>query len=297
MPHIPVLLKETIEYLDPKPNENFIDATLGNGGHAIEILKKIAPNGKLLGIDWNEDAIEKIKTSLLDKSYKNRLITFCGNFADIKEIVRETKFINVMGILADLGISTEELEESGRGFSFLRDEPLIMTYSNHPSSNMLTAEKIINTFSEEKLADIFYKFGEERRAKVYSHAIAIHRAKHPIRRSRELAKIIENVTPRRIRGIHPATRIFQALRIAVNNELENLTQLLNASLEILKPHGRMVFISYHSLEDRIIKNTFKRWRDMNMIRILTPKPMRPSYAEIIKNRRSRSAKLRSAEKL
>lgn len=299
MPHIPVLLDEALALLDPKPGESFVDATLGNGGHAAAILKKIAPRGKLLGIDCNKDAIMKTKKKFQKEIRSGLFIAAEGNFADILKIARRNRLSRPNGIIADLGMSSEELEESERGFSFQKDEPLLMTYSANPGANALTAEKIVNAFSENELANIFHEFGEERYAKRYARAIVSSRGQRPIRTSGRLAKIIEFQAPRgRNRSrIHPATRIFQALRIAVNNELNNLECLLRDGFNLLGENGRLVIISYHSLEDRMVKRAFKEKALTCAANLLVKKPVRPSIDEIRRNPRSRSAKLRAIQKI
>jgi 16S rRNA (cytosine1402-N4)-methyltransferase len=297
MAHIPVLLKEAIYFLDPKPGEYFIDATIGSGGHAKEIIKRIVPGGKLLGIDWNKDAIMKIRKVFKKEINSKVLILEEGNFANISEIVKKKKFPAPHGILADLGMSIEEIEESGRGFSFKKEEPLIMTYQKIPSQNQLTAEKIVNEFSKESLEEIFKKFGEEKYADKIAQAIVSYREKKKIESAKELAQIIENSYPNRKTKIHPATRVFQALRIVVNDELENLNKLIDSGFSILTKKGRMVIISYHSLEDRIVKYKFRRLSIMGFAKTLTKKPICPTYEEVKKNRRSRSAKLRAIQKI
>jgi 16S rRNA (cytosine1402-N4)-methyltransferase len=294
MAHIPVLLKEVLEFANLRSGDYFIDATIGNGGHAQAILQQISPHGKLLGIDWNQDAIMKLKRKFKKEIARGILMVEVANFSHIVEIVKRKKFPNPNGILADLGMSSEELEESGRGFSFKRDEPLLMTYDANPPPQALTAEKIVNTFSEKELIEIFLKFGEERFAKRYARAIISNR---PIRTSLQLAKIIVRHSPRSSHRLHPATRVFQALRIAVNNELENLQTLINDGFNILKPEGRMLIISYHSLEDRIVKFEFRKRVATNSARLITKKPIRPSAEEIRRNPRARSAKLRVLQKL
>jgi 16S rRNA (cytosine1402-N4)-methyltransferase len=297
MAHIPVLLQEVLEFADPKPGEYFIDATLGNGGHARAILEKILPRGKLLGIDWNEDAIMNIEKKFKREIRMHAVIVEKGNFARIAEIVRRKKFPQPDGIIADLGMSSEELEESGRGFSFKKSEPLLMTYDAHPAPDALTAGKIVNEFSEEALRNIFREFGEERYAGRYARAIVAHRKIRPIRTSRELAAIIERAAPAGTSRIHPATRVFQALRIAVNDELENLRALISDGFNLLDRGGRMVIISYHSLEDRIVKHEFRRRVSAGTAHTLTKKPVRPSARELRQNPRSRSAKLRAIMKI
>src|SRR3989344_5579406 len=269
--HIPVFPKEVLQYLDPKPNENFIDCTIGEAGHAIEILKKTSPGGKLLGIDLNDDSLKS----------------------------SEFNFRPVQGILFDLGISSEELEKSGRGFSFLRDEPLLMTLRKDIKPDDLTAEKIVNNFRTEELEKIFKEYGEERFAGRIAARIAEERKRKRIKTTGELVEIIRKALPAKYKygKIHFATRTFQALRIATNDELANLEKALVQALNVLSLRGRLAVISFHSLEDRIVKNFLKERQKNNSVKILTKKPVRPGEEEIAGNPRSRSAKLRAAEKI
>ena len=298
--HIPVLPKEVLQYLDPKPNENFIDCTIGEAGHAIEILKKTSPGGKLLGIDLNDDSLKssefKIKESGLDGK---RIVLANDNFANLKNIAERFNFRPVQGILFDLGISSEELEKSGRGFSFLRDEPLLMTLRKDIKPDDLTAEKIVNNFRTEELEKIFKEYGEERFAGRIAARIAEERKRKRIKTTGELVEIIRKALPAKYKygKIHFATRTFQALRIATNDELANLEKALVQALNVLSLRGRLAVISFHSLEDRIVKNFLKERQRNNSVKILTKKPVRPGEEEIAGNPRSRSAKLRAAEKI
>ena len=299
MTHIPVLQKEVIQYIDPKPNENFIDATIGGGGHALEILKRIGPSGKLMGIDLDESAIEKLKLKAAGQEAEKRLILACDNFTNLEKIVRENNFGPVQGILADLGMSSGQLEESGRGFSFLKDEPLIMAYNKSQIADGLTAAGILSVKNKEELEKIFKEYGEERFARQIARKIVESRRIKPIRTTLELVNIIKSATPfwyHRL-YLHPATRIFQALRIAVNDELNNLISFLPQALNVLVSGGRLIVISFHSLEDRIVKNLFKEKKQLGLIKILTKKVIKPTREETGINPRSRSAKLRAAVKL
>lgn len=281
MVHIPVLQKEVLQYLGPKPNENFIDCTIGEGGHARAILEAIQPRGRVLGIDW------QIRIKPGDK----RLILSQGNFANLKEIAEKENFKNVSGILLDLGFSSWHIEESGRGFSFQRREPLDMRYD---INNQLTAEKIVNFWSKFEIEKILSEYGEERFAGQIAERIVEERKIRPIRNTFQLAELVKKSVRGRDR-INPATRTFQALRITVNDELNNLKHVLSQAKEILVPGGRLAIISFHSLEDRIVKNFLKD--NLMEMEILTKKPVTPSFAEIKSNPRSRSAKLRAAKKL
>lgn len=289
--HIPVLLREVIEYLEPKPDQNFIDCTIDGGGHSLAILERIE-KGKILGIDWDEQLLLELKF----KIRKENLILVCDNFVNLKDIVKKYNFRPVNGILFDLGISSWHLEKSKRGFSFLKDELLDMRYSSNAS---LKAEDIINRWSVQNLERIFKEYGEERYAEKIARQIVVTRTIRPIRRTLELVEAIRKAIPKRVRfgRLHFATKIFQALRIAVNNELDNLNKALSQAVEILEPNGRLVIISFHSLEDRLVKIFFKEKAEENQLKILTKKPIRPSLEEIKRNPRSRSAKLRAAEKL
>ena len=303
--HIPVLQKEVIEYLKPKPNQNFIDCTIGEGGHAFAILEKILPNGKILGIDSTQELISKLKKGI--KKFKKNFILVCDNFVHLKEIVKKYKFEKVQGILFDLGMSSWHLEKSGRGFTFQRDEPLDMRYRRHfgRSSKLsagkegLTAEKIVNDWPEAKIEKILKEYGQERFARKIAREIVRARKIKPIKKTLHLVEIVKRATPSwyRRQRIHFATKTFQALRIAVNNELENLQKVLPQTLEILNKNGRLVIISLHSLEDKIVKNFFRENSKKGLFKILTKKPIRPSEVEKKVNPRSRSARLRAVTKL
>lgn len=284
--HIPVLLKEVIGNLNPRPNQNFVDCTIGCGGHSKAILEKIKPNGRILGIDLNREAIENLKDL-------NNLILIQDNFANLKSIIENNNFHLINGILLDLGLSSDLLENSGRGFSFLKDEPLDMRFDVR---NDLTAEKIINQYNEEDLIKIFKEYGEERFSKRIAREIIKERKKNDIKTTLQLVGIIKRAVPsfyQHLR-IHFATRVFQALRIEVNDELNNLEKVLAQAEEILEPGGRIAVISFHSLEDRIVKRFFKGSKSL---KIITKKPIAPALEEVQKNFRARSAKLRVAEKL
>ena len=289
--HLSVLKNEVIEYLDPKPNENFIDCTFGEGGHAIEILKRNGPRGKVLGIEIDRKLFEISKERF--KGLK-RLILVCDSYSNLKEIVKKEKFRKVSGVLFDLGLSSWHLEESKRGFTFRKNEPLIMSYSQ----NGKTAKDLINELSEKEICEILRKYGEERFAKKIAKEIVKERERKPIETTFQLVEIIKKATPiwYQRRKIHFATKTFQALRIAVNAELENLQKALPQALEILEKGGRLVVISFHSLEDKIVKNFFKESEKEKQIKILTKKPISPSRLEIKLNPRARSAKLRAGEK-
>jgi len=278
--HIPVLQKEVVKYLDPKPNENFIDCTVGEGGHASAILEKNGPKGKVLGIDRDPGQIKNLKFKI--KNWEKRIIPICDDYVNLGEIVRKNKFGPVNGILFDLGISSWHLEESGRGFSFKRREPLDMRFD---ANGALTAEKIVNYWSKFEIEKILLDYGEEKKAERIAQRIIEARSLRPIANTLQLGEIIKKA------GAFPQ-QTFQALRIAVNDELNNLSKALPQAVQILEPGGRLAVISFHSLEDRIVKNFLK---DPSFI-LLTKKPIAPDFKEIRNNPRSRSAKLRAIKK-
>lgn len=292
--HIPVLQKEAIEYLNPKPNENFIDATLGGGGHALAILERNSPKGKILGIDADPEIIHQLKSEI--SSLKSRIVLVCDNFANLKKNINNKSFRQISGILFDLGLSSWHLEKSGRGFSFLRKEQLDMRYN---FQNPLTAEKILNYWSVQEIEKILTEYGEERFAKEIAGKIVEARKLKQIKNTVQLAEIIKRAVPGWYlhRRLHFATKTFQALRIAVNDELNNLEKVLPQAVDTLEKNGRLVIISFHSLEDRIVKNFFREMAEKNIIKILTKKPIKPNREEIKINPRSRSAMLRAAQKL
>jgi 16S rRNA (cytosine1402-N4)-methyltransferase len=287
--HIPVLQKEVLEYLDPQSNKNFIDCTVGEGGHSSAIIEKISPQGKVLGIDWDQEAVENLRP-------RERLIPVHDNFVNLKEIVKKYK-LQPDGVLLDLGFSSRQIEKDGRGFSFQKDERLDMRYNQEVTG--LTAEKIINNFSQSEIIKILKEYGEERFAKRIANKIVEEKKIKLIKTTLQLVEIIKKATPSwyHHQKIHFATRTFQALRIAVNDEIENIKNVLPQALEVLKPSGRLVIISFHSLEDRIIKNFLRNQAKEGLLKILTKKPIRPTKEEVEANPRSRSAKLRAAQKV
>jgi 16S rRNA (cytosine1402-N4)-methyltransferase len=291
MIHIPVLLKEVIRCLNPQANQNFIDCTIGGGGHAFEILKMIGPKGKLLGIDLWEEAIRDLRLKIKNLRLEERLILVCDNFANLKKIVKRESFFPVDGILFDLGLSSDLLEKSGRGFSFQKVEILDMRFN--PKKQILTAKEILNQASEKELTDIFKNYSEEKFSRLIAKKIVQFRKKNKIQTTLQLVNLIKIALGKNFHKKSLA-RIFQALRIAVNDELRNLETVLPQAADILKLKGRLVIISYHSLEDRIVKNFFK---SHPQLKIITKKPILPTKEEIINNPRARSAKLRVAEKI
>ncbi len=306
--HQPVLINEVLHYLAPKANENFIDCTIGGGGHAGEILKKNAPKGKILGIDLDKAAINAASENL--KEFGSRVILINDNYKNLKKIVYDVAgFTKINGILLDLGLSSYELEDETRGFSFRNKSPLDMRFG----STDKTAAYILNQYKEDNLIKIFKEFGEERYARQIAGEIIEYRKLKPISTTDQLVDIIEAVYKNKPKPkIHVATKVFQALRIAVNEELINIKEILPQAVDILEGGGRIAIISFHSLEDKIIKNYFRQESKgcicppklpicncghKAKLKLLTKKVIIPQQEEIAQNPRSRSAKLRVAIKI
>jgi 16S rRNA (cytosine1402-N4)-methyltransferase len=311
------MLEEVLNFLQPKTNGYYVDGTLGGGGHAEAILERSSPGGKVLGIDTDELALERVEKRLAREVQDGRLVLVHGNFAELARIVDEVGFVSsIDGILLDLGFSSFQIDDPERGFSFSADGPLDMRLDQ---SQEITAADLVNNASEKELADIFWSYGDETRSRQIAWRIVRERARGPITRTSQLARLAAAGVPYKPGMIHPATRVFQAMRIAVNSELKRLEEVLPQILEVLRrgktnntggDGGRMVIISFHSLEDRLVK-IFIRREAMDCIcppgipvcvcnhkaslRILTPKPVTPSKQEVIENPRARSAKLRAAE--
>lgn len=290
MTHKSVLLNEVLNMLDPKPGQIYIDGTANGGGHTFAILERVKPSGKILAIDKDRDLIEQLQA--------DEVIPVCGNYGDIKKIAQDHGFHQVSGVLLDLGYSSYHIESSGRGFSFLRGEPLIMRYETETDLGTgLTAQDVVNRFSADELADVIFKYGEERYARRIAKQIVFFRQKEKIVSSKQLAEIIKEAYPKKaFWRIHPATKTFQALRIFVNRELEELERALPQALDLLEEGGKLAVISFHSLEDRIVKNFFKQKEKEGLAKNLTRKPICPSAEEIIQNPRARSAKFRAVQK-
>ena len=286
--HRSVLLDEVLEYLSPVPGGVYVDGTLGMGGHSEAILSRCAPDGRVIAFEWDEAAIAVSRDRL--KRFGERLTVVRRNFAEIVSGVQGLGIETVDGILIDIGLSSLQLDRGGRGFSFQRDEPLDMRMDIRQDT---TAASLLASCSEEQLADIFFYFGDEYQARPIAAEIVRARVKEPIRTTRQLAGLVAAAVPRRFhpKKIHVATKVFQALRIAVNTELENLARILDEAVPLLKPGARFCVISFHSLEDRIVKRKFLQNRQLE---ILTAKPVMPRAEEIAENPRSRSARLRVA---
>ncbi|MCK4265522.1 16S rRNA (cytosine(1402)-N(4))-methyltransferase RsmH [Candidatus Babeliales bacterium] len=291
MRHKPVLTEELLSFLDPKPNGLYIDATFGCGGHTRAILEK-EPTCTVFAIDWDKKAIENYALPLT-KEFGDRLKVAWGNFADLFKILKKHKISRVDGIIADFGTSQNQIHEKD-GFSFRNDTPLDMRMSN--SHNYLTAEKVLEKYPEEKLTKIFSEFGGERKSKTVAKAIVEIRKRKKITTTRQLAKLIEGIYSGTPTGsIHPATKVFQALRIYINKELKNIELFLPTAIGYLKNEAPLICISFHSLEDRIVKDFFRN--NVNKLKIITKKPAIASKDELISNPSSRSAKLRMALKI
>ena len=289
MNHVPVLLNEVIQYLAPQPNEDAIDATVNGGGHAEATLERIGPGGRLLGIDRDPSILDETKSRL--SRFGDRAIVACGNFFNIRLIAKDHGVLHPSVILFDLGASSYHLASAKRGFSFAEDEPLDMRYN--PDDTTCSAEDLVNHAALEELERIFKTYGEERRARRIAELITSARKHRRIETAKDLAALIAKGVARG--KLHPATRIFQALRIAVNDELTHVDKGIREAYALLAEDGRLAVISFHSLEDRIAKNIFKEMKHTGAI--LTPKPVSASRQEKMSNPRSRSAKLRVIKKL
>ncbi len=303
-PHQPVLYQEIIQALQPHPRGRYVDATLGAGGHAWGILQASSPDGLLLGLDVDPHALRLAAERLAP--FGRRAILRRASYTSLREQLQTLGWQQVDGIVLDLGLSSMQLDTPARGFSFRHDAPLDMRFD--PDQH-LTAAHLVNTLEEAALADLLWRYGEERRARRVARAIVRHR---PITTTRQLAEIVAAVTTSGKRGMHPATRTFQALRIAVNRELANVEAVLPQAIEALAPGGRLAVIAFHSLEDRLVKHYLRSVSDRCIcppempfcdcaararVRLLKPFPVRPGEEEIARNPRARSARLRVAEKL
>jgi 16S rRNA (cytosine1402-N4)-methyltransferase len=286
--HIPVMVKEVLHLLNIKEDGIYVDATLGCGGHSLEILKRVGSSGVVIGLDRDERAIECAKEVIDDE----RAILRKAKFSQIKEVLYEIGIEKIDGILFDLGISMLQLKDLSRGFSFYSEEKLDMRMDD---ATELTGWAVVNKYPEYKLVQIFKDYGNEPFARKIAREIVREREKKTIDSCKELADLVKRIIPRKGK-IHPATQIFQAIRMEVNREIEELQEGLKISMEILKKQGRICILSYHSGEDRIVKNFFKEEEKKGNISIITKKPMVPSLEEIVKNPSARSARLRGGEK-
>ncbi len=288
--HVPVMLKEVLEYLQPQVGQKFIDGTLGSAAYTLALAETVGKSGKILSIDLDALAIEHAKAKIKERKLTN-IILVSGNFKNIKKLVDDnfpvgTKFA---GLVLDLGLSSAQLADNSRGFSFKGERPLNMSFG---ADNEKLTEQIVNQYSLLELTRIFQEYGQERSAYRIAQAIVASRKVKAIKTTAELVKIVEQaVPPRYHHRIHPATKVFQALRLETNEELSALSSVLPAALEVLEPQGRLVIISFHSGEDRLVKRFFK---NNASLQILTKKPLRPKDSEVNLNPRARSAKLRAA---
>jgi 16S rRNA (cytosine1402-N4)-methyltransferase len=305
--HSSVLREEVAEWLRPAPARRYLDGTLGGGGHSEEILIRSSPDGQVLGLDRDDEAIAAARERL--QRFSERLVTRQASFANAKAILAEIGWSGVNGVILDLGISSHQIDTPERGFSFRAETALDMRMDRRQA---LDAREVLNTFAADELERTFRDYGEEPNARRIARAIVERRRQAPIHMTGELVKIIESVKGGRRREHHPATQVFQALRITVNQELQHLEKFMEAGFEALLPQARLAVISFHSLEDRIVKNAFRRWSRSCLcpprvlrcqcgwsqkVRLLTKKPILPSTSEIRENPRARSAKLRVVERV
>lgn len=297
MRHASVLLHEVISNLQLKDNSTYVDLTLGSAGHAQAVCTLGLKGLTIVGVDADANAIERSAKNL--EGCNARIILEKGNYKNFPEVLNKHHIKQVNAIVIDLGLSSEQLDIARRGFSFRFDEPLIMTLNDSPTDQELTAKIILNDFSEESLANVIFAYGEERFARRIAKAIVEYRKQKPIEFTSQLADIVKRSIPFKFQSkkIHPATKTFQAIRIAVNNELEIIKETILKSPLYLAPGGRIAIISFHSLEDRIVKQTFRELAERGVGNIITSKPIIPSGDELLENPRARSAKLRIFEKI
>jgi 16S rRNA (cytosine1402-N4)-methyltransferase len=302
--HVPVMVPECLETLNVQPGGRYIDATAGEGGHSQAIMRASEPGGQVLALDADQEAVAVASARL--SSHNEGFLAVNANFRDIRITALRHDFVPVHGVLFDLGVSSLQLDREARGFSFRRSDPLDMRFS---IEQRVTAADIVNRYAEDELADLIYRLGDERASRRIAAAIVRNR---PVKTSLRLAEIVGSVIPRRGAKINPATRTFQAIRIAVNDELSALETALQQAISLIGQGGRLVVISYHSLEDRIVKSLFRResqdcicppgtpvciCEHQATLKLITKRPLTPSKAELDSNPRSRSAKLRAAERI
>lgn len=296
MAHISVLLKEVISGLDLKPGSVVFDGTINSAGHSKEIVKHFGNKIKIIGVDLDTNALYRAKENLekLGATYS----LYNDNYSNIKEILRKEKIEKVDDIILDLGLSSDQLEDSERGFTFLNDEPLLMSFKVNPDGGDKTAYEVVNHYKEEDLARIIFEYGEERFARRIARNIVSFREKSPIESTQDLVDIVFKSLPynKEKSKIHPATKTFQAIRIEVNDELNHIKKVLIDGFDSLNPKGRFLIISFHSLEDRLVKYFFRDVKERGLGEIITKKPLIASAEELAHNSRSRSAKLRILEK-
>jgi len=291
--HTPVMVEEVLEYLNPRPGQVIVDATIGTAGHSERILECIRPAGRLIGIDRDEDSLAVARERL--RKYADSCEFVYGNFMDIADILKRLNIKKADGIIFDLGISSFQLDDPQRGFSFQYEGPLDMRLDRN---SYISAYDLVNNLNEDEISDLLWFFGQERWHNRIARSLVRERQHHPIATTSELSQIVVSAIPHRYRHyrIHPATRTFQAVRIAVNRELETLKVAIERAVEVLAKKARMCVISFHSLEDRIAKHSFREFSSRGEITIITPKPLVPSLSEVEMNPSSRSAKMRVAER-
>lgn len=289
--HRPVLAGEVLELMAPSSGERFLDGTVGSGGHARLLLERVGPSGFLYGIDRDPARLEEARKSL--SAAGPNFALFHGNYRDLDRLLPTEAIGTLDGVLLDVGAHSAQLDEAGRGFSFQQEGPLDMRMD---PTQELSAYDVVNEWPEEELADAIYRFGEERRSRRIARAIVREREREPIRTTLRLAEIAARASGGARGKIHPATRTFQGIRIAVNGELEALEEGLKKAFGAVRPGGRVAAISFHSLEDRIVKRAFRAWADEGKAELLTRKPVTAADPELEENRRSRSAKLRAVKR-
>ncbi len=295
--HIPVLLHESLEGLAIKEGGVYVDCTTNRAGHSVEIAKRLGKEGTLICIDLDQDALEEAKEVVAKVKNSPKIHFILSNFRHLSSILQDLKITHVDGVLADLGLSSQELDESKRGFSFRFDEPLLMTFDSKPEEDITTAYDIVNFWSESTIADILFGFSDERYARRIAKAIIEKRDESPIKSTFELVEIIKSAVPvlYQHRKTHFATKTFQALRMATNDEIGSINDLLKALPEVLASNGRACIITFHSTEDRIVKHTLRDKQDT--LKPITKKPIMPSEEELKNNVRARSAQLRIVERI
>jgi len=294
--HIPVMLDEVIDYLKLQSGQLIVDATVGTGGHSLEILKRITPGGRLIAIDRDEDSLNVCRKALSDFSSNCEFIH--ANFVDLDQVLGRLGIDKIDGIVFDLGISTFQLRDAERGFSFQEEGPLDMRLDK---GSYISAYDLLNNLNESEISNMLWSFGQERWHNRIAHLLIEERKTKPISTTRELADLVMRAIPYRYRRsyyrIHPATRTFQAVRIAVNRELEIIESAIKKAVAILRRQARICVISFHSLEDRAVKHTFRQLKADGLINIITPKPLTPASGEVEANPSSRSSKFRVAERI
>ncbi|MGZ8477079.1 MAG: 16S rRNA (cytosine(1402)-N(4))-methyltransferase RsmH [Candidatus Binatia bacterium] len=305
--HVSILVREVMDFLQPAPGRRYVDGTLGGGGHSEAILTASSPDGQVVGLDRDDEAIAAASERL--KRFGARLTARQASFADAREVLTEIGWDKVDGVILDLGVSSRQIDAAERGFSFRLGGRLDMRMDRRQS---LDACRLVNTATVDELMRVFRAYGEEPQARRIAEKIAAERKLRPIESTAELARLVEGVKGGRRRDHHPATQVFQALRIAVNQELDQLEHFLDDGFALLRPNRRMVIISFHSLEDRLVKNAFRKWSRACLcppralvcqcgwsqkVKLLTKRPLVPGDAETAANPRARSAKLRAVERI